>query len=300
MLIQGRAKAAPTGNEIEKPAWYAGRRMQERGWLLFVHVILVAGGLVILIPFIYMVSTSLKSDKEIFGWPPTFFLPPLVWSNYPKALGSFGFALNLRNTVFITAANIVGSLVSCAPVAYGFARTNFKGRNVLFILCLSTLMLPYQVTMIPLYIIFTRLHWVNTFLPLVVPAFFGNAFFIFLLRQFFATIPRELEDAARIDGCGEIRLFLQIIVPLAQPALAAVVIFSFLWNWNDFLGPLIYLTSDNLKTLQLGLLSFQQEYSVKFNLLMAASTVIMLPCLALFFFAQRIFIQGIVFSGIKG
>jgi len=300
MLIQDRARGAPPRAQVVGPAWYAGRRTQERAWLLFVHVVLVGGGIVILIPFIYMVSTSLKADKEIFSWPPTFFLPPVVWANYPKALGTFPFALDLRNTVLVTAANIIGSLVSCAPVAYGFARTNFKGRNALFILCLSTLMLPYQVTMIPLYIIFTRLHWVNTFLPLIVPAFFGNAFFIFLLRQFFATIPRELEDAARIDGCGEIRVFLQIIVPLAQPALAAVVIFSFLWNWNDFLGPLIYLSNDNLKTLQLGLLSFQQEYSVKFNLLMGVSTVIMLPCLVLFFLAQRIFIQGIVFSGIKG
>jgi ABC-type glycerol-3-phosphate transport system permease component len=265
-----------------------------------VHILLILGAAVIMVPFAWTLSTSLKDADRVFQWPPTFFQPPFRWENYPTALSSFPFLLYLRNTMVITTLTIVGRLLSCSLVAYGFARREFKGRDTLFLICLSTMMLPFQVTMIPLYIIFHRLKWVNTFYPFVVPAFFGTAFFIFLLRQFFTTISVDLEDAARIDGCSEFRVYWQIILPLSLPALAAVTIFTFMWTWNDFLGPLIYLTKDNVKTLQLGLMAFQQQYSVRWHLLMAASVVLVLPCLLLFFFTQRYFIQGVVFTGVKG
>jgi ABC-type glycerol-3-phosphate transport system permease component len=267
--------------------------------LVVVHIILILGLVIVTLPLVWMVSTSLKSEERVFQWPPTFFEPPFVWSNYRDAVLAFPFLLYLRSTVVIVAANIIGRLISCSLVAYGFSRCNFKGRDVLFMLCLSTMMLPYQATMIPLYVMYQRIHWVNTLLPLIVPNFFGTPFFIFMLRQFFTSIPSELEDAAFIDGCSEFGTFWRIILPLMKPPLVAMSLFTFLWSWNDFLGPLIYLQKDAVKTLQLGLLAFQQEFTVAFELLMAASVLITLPCLIVFFLGQRIFIQGVVFTGVK-
>jgi multiple sugar transport system permease protein len=208
--------------------------------------------------------------------------------------------LYAKNTVIITGMSVIGVLLSSPLVAYGLARIDWKGRDVLFLLIVSTMMVPYQVTMIPVYLLFNSLGWINTYLPLTVPSYFGNAFFIFLLRQFFMTIPRELSDAARIDGCSELTIYARIILPLAKPSLAVVALFQFIWVWNDFLGPLIYLKDQTSYTLSLGLQQFQSGYQTEWALLMAAASMMTLPIIILFFLTQRTFIQGITLTGIKG
>jgi len=207
----------------------------------------------------------------------------------------------LKNSLIIAILSIIGTLVSSTPAAYGFAKIRWPGRDFVFIIVLSTMMLPFQVTMIPLFLIFTEvLHWGDTFLPLVVPTFFGSAFDIFLFRQFFKGIPDAITDAARIDGASEFQIFYRIVLPLSKPVLATITIFTFLWAWNDFLGPLLYLNNPEHFTLALGLQDFQGQRNVAWNLLMAAATVFTLPVIILFFFAQRTFIEGIKLSGVKG
>ncbi|NLA59150.1 MAG: carbohydrate ABC transporter permease, partial [Firmicutes bacterium] len=200
----------------------------------------------------------------------------------------------------ITGTVLIGTILSNSIVAYSFARLRWPGRDLLFAVLLSTIMLPQQVTMIPLFILFSKLNWVNTFLPLTVPAFFGSPFFIFLLRQFFMSIPIDLDEAARIDGCNGFMIYWKIILPISKPALATVAIFSFMWTWNDFMHPLIYLNKMERYTLSLGVVLFQTRYQVYWNLLMAISLLILLPCILMFFFAQKYFIQGIVATGLKG
>lgn len=230
------------------------------------------------------------------------------WHNFIDAMnrGSRpGMAVNFwtyfKNSTIIAILAIIGTLFSCTPAAYGFSRIQWPGRDIVFLIVLSTMMLPFQVTMIPLFLFFTEtLHWGNTFLPLVVPTFFANGFDIFLLRQFFRGIPEEMLDAARVDGASELRIFLNIILPLSRPVLATITIFTFLWAWNDFLGPLLYLNSPEKFTLALGLQDFQGQRNVAWNLLMAASVVFSLPIVVVFFFAQRTFIEGIRLTGSKG
>ncbi|MCD6386372.1 carbohydrate ABC transporter permease, partial [Candidatus Sumerlaeota bacterium] len=201
----------------------------------------------------------------------------------------------------VSVLTIIGTLISSSLVGYGFSRIRWRGRNTLFIFVLSTMMIPFPVTMIPLYAVFRRLHWIGTFMPLWVPTFFGNAFSIFLLRQFFLTIPKELSEAAVVDGCGELRIFSQIILPLARPAFLVVALFQFMYAWNDFLGPLIYLTSQDKFTLSLGLQFFQSQHGgTQWNLLMAAATMMLVPVIILFLFTQRYFIEGISLTGLKG
>ncbi|MBM3499709.1 MAG: carbohydrate ABC transporter permease [Armatimonadetes bacterium] len=195
---------------------------------------------------------------------------------------------------------MVGTLLSCSLVAYGLARIRWRGRNALFYGIIATMMLPFQVTMVPIFVVFARLGWVDSFLPLTVPAFFGNAFFIFLLRQFFLTIPDELADAARIDGCSEWDIYWRVVLPLAKPALATVGLFAFMNTWNDYVGPLIYLSDASKYTLSLGLASFSSQYGSYPGMLMAVTVVMTLPIIVLFFLAQRTFIQGITLTGIKG
>jgi multiple sugar transport system permease protein len=209
------------------------------------------------------------------------------------------FGVLLRNTLVITALTITGQAFSCSLVAFGFARLRFPGREVLFLVLLSTMMLPVMVTEIPKFILFRHFGWIDTFYPLVVPAFFGTPFFIFLLRQFFKGIPYDLDEAARIDGCSSFRIFWQIMLPLCKPVLAVVVIFSFIWTWNDFWGPLVYLRTADKKTLALGLQIFQGVYQTDYHYLMAASLVVLLPVLVTYVFCQRYFTQGIVMSGLK-
>jgi multiple sugar transport system permease protein len=264
------------------------------------YLVLGAGGVGLLVPFAWMLRTSLMSADQIFAWPLQWIPNPVVWQNYPAALTAEPFGLFTLNTIFLTAFCIVGSLAGNTLAAYGFARLRFPWRQTLFLVMLSTMMLPYTVTMIPTFVLFKYLGWINTFLPLIVPAFFTSPFYTFLLRQFFLSIPVELEEAARIDGCGTLGIFLRIAIPLSTPAVATVAIMSFMSNWNNFLGPLIYLQTQNNFVLSLGVRMFQQKYFTNYTLLMAAATAAMLPCLVLFFFAQRLFIQGIVITGVKG
>ena len=280
-------------------------RRPGRGWLHAGRlVLLVIGGATFLIPFLWMVDTALKTTAETFHIPPVFLPSPIVWTNFSKGWTVLPFSHYLVNTVFLVGVNLVGTLLSSTLVAFSFSRLRWRGRDTLFFLVLSTLMLPYVVTLVPSFIIFHWLHWVNTFLPLTVPSFFAtNPFNIFLLRQYFLTIPRELDEAARLDGASSWWLLARVIVPLSSPALGAVVIFSFTATWNDFVGPLIYLGKPALYTLALGLQQLQ-GYSpgglvTPWNTLMAVALLVMLPCVALFFIAQRQFIQGINLSGVE-
>ena len=290
--------AAPRG--VGKHHWWAGKRAGEIMGKAIVMTILSIGLIAVLIPFLWTISTSLKTEAEILAWPPTWIPNEVVLTNYEKALTTIDFLGLLRNTLVITAFRLIGMVTSSSIVAYGFARLRAPGRDILFLLVLATMMLPGQVTLIPTFVLFSKLRWVNTFLPLIVPSYFGGAFNIFLLRQFFMTIPLEYDDAARIDGCSVLGTFLRIILPLSAPALATVAIFGFMWSWNDFMGPLIYLRSMEKSTLALGLFLFQGVYRTEWGPMLAMSLMIMLPMVLIFFFAQRMFIQGIVVSGIKG
>ena len=267
---------------------------------IFVHTMCIIGGASFILPFLWMVSTSLKPDTQIFVWPPKWVPNPLQWVNYPRALNYIPFFHYYKNTLVICALSIVGVNLSCTLGAYSFSRIKWIGRDLLFYAYLSTMMLPYQVTMIPLFIVFKRLGWVGTNLPLIVPTFFGSAFYIFLLRQFFMTIPQELSDSARIDGCTEFGIFWRIILPLARPALATITLFTFLNAYQDFMGPLIYLSEPYQYTISLGLQEFRTQFGAEWQMLMAASTVAILPIIVLFFLVQRTFIQGITLTGIKG
>lgn len=263
--------------------------------------LVIAGALFIMAPVLWMLSTSLKTYPQTLVFPPQWIPTSFHWDNYPNALTFLPFATYFKNTILVTGTIMIGEVLTNSFVAYGFARLRGPGRNWLFVLVLSTMLVPFPVIMIPQYILFQHLHWIDTFLPLIVPPWFGSAFLIFLMRQFYLTIPRELDDAAEIDGCGYLGIWRRIMLPLAKPALATVAIFSFTYNWNDYLAPLIYLNSQSNYTLALGLANFIGRYSVTpWNLLMAASLVTVLPCVLLFFFAQRFFIQGIVVSGVKG
>jgi ABC-type glycerol-3-phosphate transport system permease component len=253
-----------------------------------------------MIPVFWMVSSALKPNSKIFVYPPQWIPNPIQWDNFVKAMTMLPFATYFKNTMIIEVGVIAGTLLSCSIVAYGFARLDAPGRNFWFIVLLSTMMLPGVVTMIPVFLIFRQLGWVNTFLPLIVPAWFGSPFFIFLLRQFFMTIPRDFEDAARIDGANTWQLLTRILLPLSKPALATVAIFTFMGVWNDFMGPLIYLNKPETYTLALGINFFKGQYTSDWNMLMAASLVMMLPLVILFFAAQKAFIEGITLTGVKG
>lgn len=280
---------------------WASKQWQERFTLSVTYATLLILGVLVTLPFIWMVSTSLKKPDDIFLFPPEWIPDPIIWSNYPRALGAIPFLTFFTNTAIVTLLSLVGTLGSASVVAYSFARLRWPGRDILFMVVLATMMLPSQVTLIPQFIIFRELGWINTLAPLIVPWFFGGgAFNIFLLRQFFITIPNELDDAALIDGCSFIGIFWRIILPMSKPVLAAVAIFAFQYHWNEFLLPLIYIHSRERYTIALGLRLFQEEYWVDWSGLMAASAIVMLPVLLVFYFAQRYFIQGIVFTGVKG
>jgi len=264
------------------------------------QLVLTAMGLFYLFPFFWLVSTSLKELPQIFTMPPIWIPNPIRWQNYPEALSYFPFLRQLRNTLFVSCTNVLTVLCSSSLVAYSFSRLRWKGRDICFYLMLATMMLPYQVTMIPLFRIFREFGWVNTFLPLLIGGLFGSPFFIFMLRQFFLTIPKDLDDAATIDGCSEFGIFFRIILPLTKPALATVALFQFLGSWNDFLGPLIYLNDPAKYTLSLGIQVFVSTTGIHWGYMMAATTVLTVPVMVLFFFTQRTFIQGIALTGIKG
>jgi multiple sugar transport system permease protein len=264
------------------------------------HLLVGGVGLLFVFPFVWMVLSSFKSTQEIMDIPPTVLPQHWVFGNYDQAVTAIPFLRYTWNTLFISGGCVVGTVLSCSLVAFSFSRVRWRGREILFVLVLSTMLLPSEITLIPLYIVFKTLGWVGTYAPLMVPSFFGSAFFIFLLRQFFRTIPPELDEAARIDGAGYLTIFIRIILPLARPALAVVVVLTFLQKWTDFLGPLIYLNDPNTYTLSLGLQLFQSAHATAWGPLMAASTLFMLPVIVLFALAQKTFISGITMGGLKG
>jgi len=271
------------------------------------HILLVSLSVLFVLPLLWMLSTSLKPIGETLTNPPRWIPSKVLWSNYPdaisfnsKELGYIPLLVYARNTIIVTILAVGGSVLSNAIVAYSFARIKWPGRDLFFGVTLATMMIPFPVVMVPTFALFKWLGWVGTFKPLWVPAFFASAFSIFLLRQFYRTIPMELSEAAKIDGCNEFRIFTDIIVPLSRPALMVIALFTFMGSWNDFLGPLIYLVDQNTFTLSLGLQAYQSQHGgTPFNLLMAASCLVILPVVVVFFLAQKVFIQGIATSGLK-
>lgn len=259
--------------------------------------------LIFILPFLWLISTSLKTLPEAFRIPPGLLPEVPQWKNYSSVFEYIPFARYFLNTVIITAFMITGLLVSTPMAAYSVSKINWKGKKYLFPLMLATIMLPFQVTMIPLYLVFQKIHVTGTILPLILPAFFGGGigggYYIFLLRQFFLTIPDSLFDSARIDGAAELRIYTSILLPLSKPALATVGIFAFFNSWSDFLGPLIYLTKKQKYTLSLGLQAFLGEHHVQWHLLMAAALLFALPMIIVFMMAQNFFIEGIRTSGLK-
>lgn len=267
---------------------------------VFIHLLLVAGAFVLMIPLAWMISTSLKNLGSVTTLPPEWIPRRFYWTNYADIFRLVPFGRYIWNTSFITLLDVMGKILSCSLVAFSFARLRWRGREVVFLIMLATMMLPPQVTMIPQFVVFKHLGLIDTIVPLVLPNWLGGPFLTFLLRQFFMTLPLDLDDAARIDGASIFGIYWRIVLPLSKPALAAVAIFMFNGSWNDFFGPLIYLHSREKYTIALGLRSFQDQNYTEWHLLMAASLVAMLPVVLIFFFAQKYFIQGIVFTGVKG
>jgi multiple sugar transport system permease protein len=264
------------------------------------HVVLLVGSFFFVAPLIFLVSTSLKASRQIAKFPPDLIPDPFIWRNYTDVFIYAPFGQYLLNTLFIIVPAVFGAAITSALAAYAFARLRAPGKNIIFMVLLSTLMLPGVVTLIPTYILYAKIGWIGSFKPLIVPVLFGNAFFIFLMRQFFTTLPRELEDAALIDGCGRLQIFWTIILPLAKPVMATVTIFAFMGGWNEYFGPLIYLGEKSQYTLALGLQVFVSQHTTEWGMLMAASTMMVIPIILLFFFAQKQFVQGIMLTGMKG
>ncbi len=275
---------------------------------IIVYAILVILSIMFLMPLGWTISTSLKPSDETMKLPPEWLPSEFVWKNYADAvmyrtdeLGYVPMLRYARNTLYVAILSLMGVIISNALIAYGFSRIKWRGREVLFALTLATMMVPFPVTMVAIFSVFRDLGWIGSFKPLWVPAWFGSAFNIFLLRQFYMSIPQDLSDAASIDGCGELGTFWHIILPLSKPALAVVGLFHFMFVWNDFLGPLIYLTDEGMFTLSLGLQAYQSQHGgTEWHMLMAASMIIITPLIVLFFLTQRTFIQGVKLTGVKG
>ncbi|CAN5409619.1 carbohydrate ABC transporter permease [soil metagenome] len=272
-----------------------------------IHAILIALSILFIFPFLWVLSTAVKPIDETMRIPPVWIPSKFMWGNFWEAmtygretLGYIPFLIYARNTILICILAVTGVVVSNALVAYSFARLKWRGRDIMFALTIATMMVPFPVLMVPTFALFRHLDWIGTFRPLWVPAWFASAFNIFLLRQFFRSIPFELSEAAKIDGASEWDIFRVIVLPLSKPALAVVALFAFMGTWNDFLGPLIYLLDQKTFTLALGLQFFQSQHGgTPWHLLMAASAIVILPIIILFFFAQKLFIQGIAITGMK-
>jgi len=269
------------------------------------HLVLISGSALFLIPFVWMVGTSLKPDAQLTIYPPVWIPHPVLWKNYPDALAflpksSLYGLINVRNTLIIAIMSVIGTVLSSSLVAYGFARLRWPGKDWVFGLVLATMMLPDAVTMMPRFLIFRELHWIDTLSPLWVPSFFASAFNVFLLRQFFLGIPKELEDAAKIDGCGYFGTWWRIMIPMVKTPIAAVTIMSFLASWKDFLGPLIYISSPEKMPLSYLLQLYNSSHGGEPQYLMAVTTLVILPVVVLFFFTQRYFVEGVSLSGLGG
>jgi ABC-type glycerol-3-phosphate transport system permease component len=264
------------------------------------YAALISGGVSFLVPFFWMITTSIKTPAQTYAYPIKWLPYPIAWHNYADLFELAPMLAYLRNTIILTVLGVVFSLVGSSIAGYAFARLRFPGRDLLFYLMLATIMIPSWATLIPSYILFGKLGLLDTYVPILLPALFATPFNTFLLRQFFLSIPTELEDAARVDGAGTLRCFLLIALPMAKPALIIVGLFAFLHYWNDFLGPLVYLSTESKFPLSLGIANFAGEQVQNFPVMMAAATIAMLPCVLLFFVAQRWFIQGVVITGVKG
>jgi multiple sugar transport system permease protein len=275
------------------------RRRSFPWFTLFSHLVLILGALTMILPFLWMLSTSLKNDRQAYIFPPEWIPDPVVWSNYSTTWEALPFGRFFVNSVIVSLILTFGQLLTCSMGAFAFARLHFPGRDKLFLLFLATIMVPFQVIMIPLFILVRELKWIDSYAGLTIPLLF-SAYGTFLLRQFFLSIPHELEDAAKIDGCSYLRIYWNIMLPLSKPALATLGIFVLLWSWNNFLWPLLIVNSLEMKTLPLGLAYFLGQYTVYWNLLMAGATIVLTPVLIAFFFAQRYFIEGITLTGLKG
>lgn len=265
-----------------------------------IYIILSAGALLMLFPFLWTVSTSLKPPGSALSWPPQIWPDTFQWQNYVRVWTIVPFLTYAKNTMLITVFAVLGSVFSSTLVGYAFARLRFPGREVLFILCISTMMLPFVVMMIPLYILFRNLGWIDTLLPLIVPEWFGVAVYIFFSRQFLRGLPMEYDEAARIDGASSWWIWARIILPMSKPLLATIAILAFRNHWNDFMAPLIFLQSDENLTLALGLVKFRGYYSTEWSLMMAGATIMTIPVVAIFFFFQKYFMQGLSLSGLGG
>lgn len=278
------------------------RKPAQSNRIALIYLLLAMSAVVFLLPLFWMITTSLKTQAEVYVFPPTFFPQTFRWQNFPEGwtYESMQWTRWLLNTLAITTAVMVGTLLSASLCGYGFARISFPGRDIWFIMVLASIMLPGAVTLIPLFISFHRVGWLDTFLPLTVPAFFGGgAFNIFLVRQFFKGIPLELEEAALMDGANRLRILWQIFIPLSRPVIATISVFTFQTVWNDYFGPLIFLTSQENYTLALGITFFKGLYSTQIPYMMAMSFLMVIPMIVVFFFAQKLMIRGVVLSGIK-
>ena len=299
MIDSPGAASAIAGPGVQKPpVWRQVRRLAAQTAL---YLMLLIGSVITLFPFVWLIRSSLMGPAQIFSFPVEWVPSPVRWGNYQEALTSVPFDRYAFNTMRIELLVIAGTLITSTVAAFAFARLRWRGRNLVFGILLSGLMLPYAATLIPTFIFWQKVGAVGTIVPLVVPAWFGGGVFnIFLLRQFFMAIPRDLDEAAYLDGANPLQVLTRIILPLSKPALIVVSVFTFISVWNDFLGPLIYLNDSNQYTLALGLRSFSSAYTAQWDLLMAASTAVILPIVVLFFLAQRYFVEGITLTGIKG
>ncbi|MGP0585547.1 carbohydrate ABC transporter permease [Paenibacillus timonensis] len=293
--------AVPATTPTSRSTSVRSRRRKPDPVKIVSFILLLATTFLMLLPLFFMVSTSLKSHREMLKFPPTFLPTSWSFSNYMEIFDTLQFGTLYKNSLIIGVMTVVGTLLSSALVAYGFARYRGRGNSFWFMLLLSTMMLPYPAIMVPQFVLFSKLHWIDTFLPLIVPAFFGSAYNIFLLRQFFSTLPEELFDAGRIDGASELGMWYKIALPLSGPALATVAIFAFIYSWNDLLTPVLYLSSSELFTLPVGMASLtSSRFRIPpWHLLMVASVLAMVPIVTLFAIAQKQFVEGIVLTGIK-
>ena len=284
------------------PAQGSDAGMEARVKRALIYVTLLAGAVIVFIPFAWTLSTALKAPDKLAEFPPRWIPDPVVWGNFPEAVTIKPFGRWFLNTLVVVGVATTGTVMSASLVAFSFARLRWPGRNALFLVLLATMMLPDQVTLIPTFVLFRQLDWVNTWLPLIVPPFFArNAFFVFLLRQFFMTIPLDLDDAARMDGAGFFQIYRHIILPMSKPALAVAAIMFSQFKWKEFLAPLIYINKQELYTVSLGLRTFIGEnWGTEWHLMMAANIIFMIPLIFIFFFAQKYFIQGVVITGVKG
>ncbi len=284
-----------------KTSFFKSQKNTKKMGNFFTYIILILVSIVLMLPLVWMVSTSLKPMTEIAQFPPTLLPEEVQWENYLETINSFPFFQYAKNTLFITFFVVLGNVLSNSFIAYGFAKIDFPGKSLLFSLVLATMMIPSFVVMIPQYVLFSKIGWVGTYLPLIVPSFFGSGFNIFLMRQFYLSIDDELIEAAQIDGANHLYIWSRLMLPLTKPALITIGIQSFNGAWNDFLGPLLYIHEESKYTLQIGLQVFQSQSTTQWNYLMAGATLVLLPTVLLFLFAQKYFIEGMDLSaGTKG